>query len=134
MRYFLDRTLERIEREGNDDLLLVHTLGPQHFSTPDLYDMLEQLEAQKELVARKLSNLYRMGSLIPVFVIATFLASYFKITWLGILFLSAVPILGILFSIRTVRIRRDHPTYYDSQIIEYKIRQELRRRQESSIF
>ncbi len=134
MRYFLDRTIERIEREGNDDLLLVHTLGPQDFSTPDLYDMLEQLEGQKETVSNKLSNLYRMGILIPLFVIATFLASHFQVTWLGILFLSAVPILGILFTFRTVRIRRDHPTYYDSQVIEYKIRQELRRRQESSIF
>ena len=134
MRYFLDRTLERIEREGNDDLLLVHTLGPRHFPTPDLYDMLEQLERQKEVVSQKLSNLYRMGVFIPVSIIGTFLAGYAQITWLAVLFISAVPILGILFTVRSVRIRRDHPTFYDTQVIENKIRQELKRRQESSIF
>lgn len=135
MQYFMDRTLRRIEREANDDLLQVQTLGPQHYSTPELYDLLEQLEEQKGIVSQKFFHVYRIGSLIPVFIIGTFLSTYFEISWLAFMMISCVPLLGIYFTVRSFRIRREHPTYYDSQLIEDKIYQELRRRrEESSIF
>lgn len=134
MRYFLERTLHRIEREANDDLLQLKTLGPQHFPTADLYDLLEQLEGQKKLVRTKLQYLYRIGALIPVCIAATFVAIYFGIPWLALVFLAGVPLFGVWFTVRSLRIRREYPTYYNSQVLEYKVRQELRRRQESSIF
>ncbi len=132
--FFLNRQLRRIEREANDDLLQVLELGAHYFSTPELYDLLDRVQEQRQLVSQKLDKLYRFGILTPVFFLATFLASYFQIKLLAILFISAVPVMLVLFSYRSMRLRRDHPTYYDSEAIEKAIRQELHRREGSSIF
>lgn len=135
MRFFLERTLKRLEREGNDDLLQVHTLGPAYFTTPDLYDLLEKLERQKEIVAQQQTNLRRFGMMLPLFIIGAFLANYFAAHWLGLGLLAGVPFVLTFFTYHTVRIKRQFPTFPNSKYIERSIQMELkRRREESSIF
>ena len=135
MRLFLDRIIKRIEREGNDDLLQLSSLGPQFFPTPDLYDLLEQLERQKETVALKISGLYKISGLILVVFIGCLLANYFSQFYLFTALLTCVPIFGIFLAYRSIQIRRQHPTYFRTKTLEQNIRLELqRRREESSIF
>lgn len=135
MRFFLERTLKRLEREGNDDLLQVRTLGPEFFTTPDLYELLEKLECQRDVVAKKQYYLKCFGMLLPFSLIGAFLSNYFAVYWLGIALLAAVPLVFGFLMYHTLRIKRQYPTFYDTQHIERSIRQELkRRREESSIF
>jgi len=135
MRFFLERTLKRLEREGNNDLLQVRTLGPEFFSTPDLYELLEKLEYQKENVTHERTSLRRFGMLLPFILIVAFLSNYFNLYWLGMTMLGCVPLILGYFIYHSIRIRQQYPTFFDTQNIEWSIRQELkRRREESSIF
>jgi hypothetical protein len=132
--FFLNRMLRRLEREANDELLQVLTLGPHHYSTPELYNLLEQLELQKKIVAAKMNRHYRLGAAVPLLIAATFLLGYFEARALAFLSLALIPLTGGLFTYRMWRLRREHPTYHDSAMLERLIRQELHRRESSSIF
>ena len=135
MHYHLDRMLKKLEQDGNNDLLQVHTLGPQFYSTPELYDLLEELNRQRRMVSAKLTRVYRIGAIIPVLVLATFMASYYQALPLALACVAGIPVIGLVFTFRTLRLRREYPTFFESQTIEYKIRQEIKRRQEeSSVF
>ena len=46
--FFLERQLRRIEREVNDDLRMILELGPQYYSTQELYDLIDQLYDQEK--------------------------------------------------------------------------------------
>lgn len=135
MRFFLERTLKRLEREANDDLLQVRTLGPEFFTTPDLYELLEKLERQRGVVAKKQYQLKCFGMLLPFSIIGAFLSNYFALYWLGVGLLAFVPLIFGVLMYHSFRIKHQHPTFYDTHHIERSIRQELkRRREESSIF
>ena len=131
--YFLQRQLNRIEREAKYYLLQLHCLGADHFPTPELHDLLDRLYEQRQVVAQKLKRQYRFGACAPLLFLIALLAGYFGFRMLGIIALSGVPVLLALYILRTYRLRRDHPTYFRSQDIEKAIRQELRRRAGSSI-
>lgn len=44
--FLLYRQLKRLERECNDDLLLVQECGPEYYSNDELYDLLDLLDAE----------------------------------------------------------------------------------------
>ncbi len=135
MRFFLERTLKRLEREGNDDLLQIRMLGPEFFPTPDLYELLEKLERQRDVVDKKQYHLKCFGMLLPLFIIGAFLSNYFTVYWLGVALLAGIPMIFGFLMYHAFRIKQQYPTFHDTHHIERSIRQELkRRREESSIF
>ncbi len=133
--YLLNQSLKRLERESNNDLLQILELGPQHYTTKELEDMLREIERQRKVVPRKLQKMYRIGAVIPGIISLIFLVAYLKIPFLGYALLGGIPMVIFFYARANYKIKKQYPTYHDSKLIEQVIRQELnRRREESSIF
>lgn len=133
--FFLKRHVDRIEREGNDDLLLILELGPRAYPTRELHELLNAVENQKEAVYKGNQRLFFVAASISIWIALSFLAGAAGVPQLGYVCLSMIPIACIVLIIGHSILRRKYPTFRHSkaitQIIQYEIE---RRRKESSIF
>jgi len=126
--FWLNRTIKRIEREANDDLRQVLSIGAHYYSTSELNHLLDQLEWQRLLVSEELKLLYRRSAAIPFFFLISILFVYFQLTIPA--FTAAAGMILLLggFFVHSLAIRRRYPTYYFNGTIEKLIHQELEQR------
>ncbi len=133
--FFLQRHINRIEREGNNDLLLILELGPTTYPTHELHQLLNVIERQKEAVHLGHQRLFFVAASISVWIALSFLAAAAGVPQLGYVFLAMIPVACVTLIIGHIILRRKYPTFRHSKAIKQIIQYEIeRRRKESSIF
>lgn len=117
---------ERLEREANDELLLLDELGPTYFGTDHLIELHEILRDRLALAQRRQRFVFAsIGGLVGWAVLAG-LARFMGYYWLalgafGLLTLSAGLLFFVLFRSRHQRLFRGH-LEYDLRLIEEELR------------
>ena len=93
--YFLNRTLKRLENEGNNDLLQIMEFGPQPYSTNELKLLLGRLRRETREVIRLQKNFFLAGASSVIVTGISFLCAALNLKLLGMIFLLLAPV-GLL--------------------------------------
>lgn len=133
--WLLQRKIRQLERDGNDDLLLILEVGPRDYSTFELNQLLKRLQYQHHRAQYYQQRLFIIGASISFWVGAAFLSAALGYYALGYLFLAFVPAALLLVICGHLYLRYQYRTHRDAQLINAIIHQELeRRRKDASIF
>lgn len=133
--FFLQRLLRRLEKDGNDDLLLIIEFGADSYSTRELNRILQLVKTEKEIAGRWHHRLFLVGFSISFWIAASFIAAACDADLLSFILVGMVPIslFGVLLG--HFYLRRRYPVYRDIHLIVSIIQQELdRRKKDASIF
>jgi hypothetical protein len=133
--FFLKRQLERIEREGNDDFLMILSFGARSYPTKELHQLLCQLEQKMQQLAYYRRLLYLAGSTFIVWCALSFLFQYseFKVGTYATMSLAILTIL--VFTAGSIFINSRYRSVRQAHQIERIIVEEIdRRRKDASIF
>ena len=133
--YFFDREIQRLERDGNNDLLLIMEFGAEAYSTKELSLLLQQVVEQKNIAERWYHRLFLLGFSVSFWIAASFLAAASNASTLSLLMLTLVPVslLSVLFG--HLYLSRRYPAHRDTHLVVSIIEQELdRRKKDASIF
>ena len=134
-KYLFDRFVQRLERDGNNDLLLIMEFGADAYSTKELSALLQEVVEQKNIAERWYHRLFLLGFSISFWIAASFLAAAGNSSTLSFALLTLVPIslLAVLFG--HFYLSRRYPAHRDIHLVVSIIEQELdRRKKDASIF
>lgn len=134
-QYLFDRQLQRLERDGNDDLMLIMEFGADAYSTRELSQLLRHIVAQKQTAERWYHRLFLLGFSVSFWIAASFLAAASEASVLSLILLTLVPVslLSVLFG--HFYLSRRYPAHRDIHLVASIIEQELdRRKKDASIF
>ncbi len=133
--YFFDRFVQRLERDGNNDFLLIMEFGADAYTTQELSALLRQVVEQKNTAERWYHRLFLLGFSISFWIAASFLAAASHASHLSLALLTLVPISLLVVLAGHVYIRRRYPVHRDVHLVVSIIEQELdRRKKDASIF
>jgi hypothetical protein len=133
--FLLQRHLQRLEKHGNNDLLLIMEFGASAYSTYELADILEEVNAQKEEAGRLQHYLFLVGFSISLWIAVAFLAAAFDYRILSFIFLAMVPMSLLFALIGHFLLRKRFPAFREIHLVGSIIQQELdRRKKDASIF
>ena len=133
--FFLDRQLHKIEKEANNDLLLLLEVSPSYYTTHELKDLLQELKEQENKVKRQKENLFIIGSSMLLWLCLSFLFQLLKLPTLAYVFMTFAPTALAFFVFGSIYIRFKHRFFRHAYLIEKIIQAELeRRRKDASIF
>lgn len=134
-QFWLNRQIQRLEKEVNDDLLLIMEFGAEAYTTAELMHILEQVSEQKETTTRWQHRLFLVGFSISVWIGSSFLAAALGAQLLSFLFLAGAPLCLTIALMGHLLLRYRFPTYLQSHLVASIIQQELdRRRKDASIY
>ena len=132
--YLLERQLNRLEREANDDFLQIIEGGPEYYSTHELHLLLSRLESTKRSYQRKAQKQLFIGASASIWIFASIICSMLKFPILSYVFLALVPVSIIAFLLASLYAKRKFQVK-NTFLVENIILQELeRRRKDASIF
>lgn len=132
--FFLERQLRRIERDVNDDLLMVLEVGPQYYTNRELYALTERLRRQELHYLTLQRYFYLVLLTIPCWIGLFFLANAFGSHSLARYLLCGVPVAIVVFFAGSAYIRHRFRNCRYANLIRSIIQQELeRRRKDASI-
>ena len=132
--FFLERQLRRIERDVNNDLLMILEVGPQYYSNRELHCLVDNIEYQETLLRKLQRHLFVFLASIPLWVCIYFLANAFGFHTIALGFLYFVPISLMAFTTGTLYSRYHFQNCRHANLIRSIIQQELeRRRKDASI-
>lgn len=132
--FFLERQLRRIERDVNNDLLMILEVGPQYYSNRELHGLVDNLEYQEILLKKSQRHLFLSLVFIPLWVCIYFLANAFGAHAIAQVFLYLVPISLMTFASGSFYSRYHFQDCRHANLIRSIIQQELeRRRKDASI-
>lgn len=132
--FFLERQLRRIERDVNDDLLMVLEVGPQYYSNQELYELIDELQFQEDISKNLQRHFFLFLVSIPVWVCAYFLTNAFGWHATANIFLYIIPIAVLVFTGGSIYCRYRYRNCRHANLIRSIIQQELeRRRKDASI-
>jgi apolipoprotein N-acyltransferase len=133
--FFLQRLLQRLEKDGNDDLVLIMEFGANCYSTQELSAILHQVSEQKEVAGRWQHRLFLVGFSVSFWIATSFIAAACHARLLSFLLLTMVPISLLLALGGHFYLRRMFPAYRNIHLVASIIQQELdRRKKDASIF
>lgn len=133
--FFLQRLLQRLEKDGNDDLALIMEFGPNSYSTSELSLILDKVSEQKEIAGRWQHRLFLIGFSVSLWIAASFIAAACHARLLSFLLLAMVPVSLLLALGGHFYLRRTFPAYRNIHLVASIIQQELdRRKKDASIF
>ena len=128
-------SLDRIEREGNDDLFLIQAFGPQDYSNTELHALLRTVNRQGELYAKLRQRLFFMAAFLSLSTGGVFLAIVMQKPIFSYLMLGLVAITILLVAFGQLHLYRLYRSYQKAGAVAQLIQQELeRRRKDASIF
>ncbi len=134
-QYFLDRQLKRIEREANDEFLQILSFGAQCYSTPDLQDLLRQLEMKVQLHAYYRRIVFIIGASTTLWIAFCFLFQSLDYSIGVYATLAMVPLSIIGFTAGNMILNKKYRAVRDASLVEKIIVEELdRRRKDASIY
>lgn len=132
--FFLERQLRRIERDVNDDLLMILEVGPQYYSNRELYDLTDKLRRQELRYFSLQRYFYLILLTIPCWIGSFFLANAFGFHGVARYLLCGVPVAIVVFFAGSAYIRFRFSNCRYANLIRSIIQQELeRRRKDASI-
>lgn len=133
--FFLDRQLNRIEQEVNDDLMLLLEVSPEYYSTRELNTLLRDLRLKRRSIRSLKKRLYIVGGSVTLWICTAIVANMSGLYLISYFFLALIPASLFSFIGGSMFIARKYHFYKHASSIEAIIKQELdRRRKESSIF
>jgi len=133
--FFLQRLLQRLEKDGNDDLALIMEFGANSYSTQELSITLEQVSEQKEIAGRWQHRLFLVGFSVSFWIAASFIAAACQAQVTSFFFLAMVPFSLLLALGGHFYLRQMFPAYRNIHLVASIIQQELdRRKKDASIF
>jgi len=133
--YFLNRQLERIEKEANDDFAQILEFGAKCYPTRELHQLLHQLdlESYRYLYLRRV--LFLIGASTTFWIAFCFLFQSLEFNLGVILTLTIAPLSLLTFILGMIHINKRFSNIRRSEVIERIITEELeRRRKDASIF
>ena len=130
--FFLDRHLRKIEKEANDDLLMIIEAGPQYYTNQELYHLLDKLGLQEYEVLRFNRKLFIILASLSGWLVVFFVANALGYSWLtfGLAFVMLASISA--FTAGKIYISQKFKTHRSSGLIRSIIQQELERRQKDA--
>lgn len=133
--FFLNRQLERIEREANDDFRMILSFGAHCYPTKELHQLLRQLEQKMEKLSYYRRILFLTGGTTTLWIALNFLSQAFDFKAGIYLTLSLAPVSIIAFAVGTILVNRRYKSVKQAHQIERIIVEEIdRRRKDASIF
>ncbi len=131
----LEKRLQKIEKEGNDDLNLILEFGPQNFPTYELHRLLYRLEEQSEKVFALKRACYYAAFVILASSLAGTYCLINGMQTLGFIFLTFLPLSIGVAAVGFVHMSRRYSTYRYTGYLRSQIAQEIeRRRKDASIY
>ncbi len=133
--FFLNRQINKIEREANDDFLQILSFGARCYPTNELHAILRKLDKASQKLAYYRRLVFLIGGSTTLWIAFCFLFQSLDFT-VGIYFtLSMVPVTLIAFSVGHIYINRKYKSVRNAVTVEKIIVEELdRRRKDASIF
>lgn len=131
-QFFLDRRLRKIEKEANDDLLMIIEAGPQYYTNQELYHLLDKLGLQEYEVLQFNRKLFLILASVSVWFILLFFAYAVDIAWLSGLMTFLIFSFILAFAVGKIYLHQKFRTYKSSGLIRSIIQQELERRQKDA--
>jgi hypothetical protein len=133
--WLFERYLLQLEREGNDDLLLIMEFGAAYYTTEELQQLMVQVNAQKIVANRWHKQLFALGLSVSLWVAGALLAMAYGELLLGYILLGLVPLAVGGALLGHFAIHRRYPTLRETQLVSSIVQQELdRRKKDASIF
>ncbi|MCB0568299.1 MAG: hypothetical protein KDC66_00975 [Phaeodactylibacter sp.] len=133
--FFLNRQLERIEREANDDFRMILSFGARCYSTKELHHLLQQLGTKVERLSYYRRILLITGGATAFWIALNFLFQSIDFQAGIYLTLSLAPVSIAAFIIGTLLVNRRYSAIKQAHQIERIIVEEIdRRRKDASIF
>lgn len=133
--FFLYRQLKRLEREANDDLMLVLEAGPEYYTNEELYGLLHELENKRIYLLKIRGGLLMLAGGLLLWAAVSVFAQYQEIVWLSWLSFSffIIDFIGFLagswFFTRKFQVMRRSIAIRNTIVAELE-----RRRKDASIF
>lgn len=132
--FFLERQLRRIERDVNNDLLMILEVGPQYYSNQELYELTDELQEQEEHSRSLQKNFLYFLISIPLWMCCYFVADGFEWFSTARFFLCMIPTAILFFAAGNFYCRYRYRNCRHANLIRSIIQQELeRRRKDASI-
>lgn len=133
--YLLDRFIQRLERDGNNDLLLIMEFGADAYTTKELSALLQEVVEQKNTAERWYHRLFLLGFSVSFWIAASFLAAAGNAGTLSLALLTLVPLSLLAVLCGHFYLRNRYPVHRDFHLVVSIIEQELdRRKKDASIF
>jgi hypothetical protein len=120
--------LERLEREGNDDFLLLEELGPRHFGFEHLLELREQIRERLQIFQRRQRLAMIIGACSSGWIFLAIMARHFDYMWLALAAYSAGALSLIAFLGIVVWQKKQFESKGELEYTRQVIEEELRRR------
>jgi hypothetical protein len=133
--FFLNRQINKLEQEANDDFLQILSFGARCYPTKELHALLRRLDKEAQRIAYYRRLVLLVGGSATLWIAFCFLFQSLDFTF-GIYFtLTLVPITLVAFTVGNIYINRKFRAIRSAHLIEKIIVEELdRRRKDASIF
>ncbi|MGB3548066.1 MAG: hypothetical protein WBA17_13900 [Saprospiraceae bacterium] len=133
-QFFINRSLRRLEREGNDDFLLLREVGARPFATHELHHLLRRLQLNYRAVRAIKRTQFAVVSAIAALAAAGLIVLAFGQVTIALVLFLLVPTSCLVLLIAQIRLRRRNRLQDHAELLHHLIGKELeRRRQESEI-
>lgn len=128
LRGKIKRQINRLERAGNNDFVLILTGGAEAFATHELHQLLRRLRVQGDKLRRLREAMFRIGLLIPFLMFAACAAALANYRTLVGLCLTAIPVCVLVFAVAQRYVSRNLSPLDRGKRLRCIIQQELDRR------
>ncbi|MCB0555351.1 MAG: hypothetical protein KDD02_17525 [Phaeodactylibacter sp.] len=133
--FFLNRQLERIEREANDDFRMILSFGAHCYSTKELHYLLRQLDQKVQKLSHYRRILFLVGFTTTLWIALNFLFQTLHFQPGIIITFGLVPISIAAFTTGTILVNRRFRSVKQAHQIERIIVEEIdRRRKDAPIY
>ncbi len=126
--FFLEQKLKRLEREANDELLMIQEFGPDAFSTYELELLLPLAQSQADQIRKIRQRLFYMLVCVSLWVATAFFCAIVGEHLLGYIFAGMVPLSIVAVLVGHRYLQRRFRSIQEEEIALTIIQQELARR------
>lgn len=125
---FWNRQLNRLERAGNDDFLLILTGGASAYATHELHHLLRRLRLESMRLRQLRRTIFRLSACVPMMLFTACLSGLFG--WYPVVYgtLAALLVLSVLLVGATSYVHNRYACHDRGKRLRCIIQQELERR------
>ncbi len=125
---FWNRQINRLERAGNDDFLLILTGGANAYATHELHHLLRRLRIESMRLGELRRTIFRLGVCIPAMLFTACAAGL--LGWHPVVYgtLAALAFLAVVLIVATAYVRGRFTCHDRGKRLRCIIQQELERR------
>ena len=131
---YLDKNIQQIEREAQDDLALLLEFGLDYFETRELFILLDELDFQAEKIISFKKLLLFAAAFMLLSIAAAVYAFFNNQLFVGYTFLFFIPVFIGIASFFSYKFQKRYTTFKYTQYLQTLIEHEIDVRQQTSIF